>query len=1794
MEGTNRLKSVKGLAEALKKSLAYYPMTFYVGVVFVALAGIFTWLFFKYNYTLSFSSFYYWINSHSTTLIIIAALLLGVVLMASGMAYKQVSKLSQQDYLIWLQQRSTRTLFPFFVPIHDWLRLRITVYRWWHTKTFASPIHTVILIVFVIFITKNVVNNTFPRTILSPEGTGSYYYAGGYQTAWSTSNPTSYLNDNSPGDTVTSPTATFPQSYFYNNASPADITGYQFTYSFTTCSGVVVGGSKSFILEGSWDTSTWASINSGTLSSSGTYTNSSITGTYRYFRLSVQDTTCNGIRLGSVSDWRNTVTTPASKYWWTGNSYKSAWSTSTPTPKLNDASPGDTTTYVGDANPELTAFYDNGSQATLTDYQFTTISLTCNNSGFYFEGSNNTSNWTMIDSGVNDDCTNGYGTHTLSSLSSSFRYYRLSITDLFSQPAGEYLGDWRMTFDAVPAADHLVVTGTSPVNAGSPFSVTVTAKDSGGSTVTGYTGTVHFTSTDGAATLPSNYTFVGGDNGVHTFTNGVTLHTVGTQTVTATDTITGSITGTSGNITVNAVANSIDFNYTDTFNTSIDSVRWNQASPNLATVSSGRVMAQATSAPTASSGIKSQGIWTMSGNFDIQVDFDNTSQPTPSSERVEAFFQIFDSANNTYSIGNQKLPDGSFSYACWNEPLGVGGSSCGRVDNSTSSGKLRLVRSSSTITAYYWTGSWTLVGTISGASTSEMSVDIYTNNNVTTGVVPLAYFDNFIINSGTVAKAATAGTAFTTEVAVKDASGNIDTSYTGTIHFTSNDSQAILPSNYTFTGGDAGVHTFTNGMTLKTAGTKTLTATDVGNGALTYTENVDVAPASASSISLGYNYNDTFDTSIDSQRWSSSKFVNPGVNTVGVDTGRLKATATGINNNVWSGAGVTSQNFHGDFDIQADYDDSNQPINTQIESELRMYGSSYAYGVQHLSEADGTHNYAGWTTQGATGGTGFTGLVSTTDTSGKMRIARVGSTITIYDWNGSSWNTIGNKTNVDTSDMHLLMFTAIYHNNGVTATAYFDNFTINSGTIYPAFAAGSPFSTTATAYDAYGNIATGYTGTVHFTSSDGQAALPTDYTFVGGDAGVHTLTNGVTLFTSGVQSITATDATHSLTGAWNNITITAGPASTIVLSGITTPIAAGSNSNAIVTARDTYGNIATSYTGTVHFTSSDGQATLPADYTFVGGDAGTHTFTGEVVLKTAGSQTVTSTDTINSALTSTQNVTVTAGSAAQIIMTTVSTATVGTPFSAILLIKDAYNNVATNYVGTVHFTSTDSQATLPSNYTFTGADAGTHSFSSAITLRTSGSKTLTVAEVSPGTLSATATIAVAALPVTNPPVPNLTLTFVPASVTTGLPFSATVVAKDSSGTILTSYTGTVHFTSSDSQATLPASYTYNSGDSGVHVFTNGFALVDVGNSTLTVIDSGNNISAMVTVAVVATGEPLPIPGTVTSPPSVTPPTTTSPTTPGRIAVYNSQPNLQKAADITSVVSSAVAIASFAPAASAATTILTTSVLQGASIFNLPFLGLARRRKKKKWGVVENKLTGLPLAGVFVELWNLDNPELLGKTMTDTSGQFAFLVSEPGRFYLRVDNPLYDAYHSLTITITDPRTEIVKAEILLMPIESILQNRLHRAQKLIKITEFLYYLNWPLLIIGTFLTALTLYNKVTIFGVVMAVIYGGMWLMKILEARYDRPFGVVTDIYNESPQPLSVVQLTKQRTDGPEIVRSTITDSRGRFLFVVKKSKYSLTAAKNGYDPSEKVISGEDINIDVKLKKNQPDTESSTF
>src|SRR5204862_1247558 len=122
---------------------------------------------------------------------------------------------------------------------------------------------------------------------------------------------------------------------------------------------------------------------------------------------------------------------------------------------------------------------------------------------------------------------------------------------------------------------------------------------------------------------------------------------------------------------------------------------------------------------------------------------------------------------------------------------------------------------------------------------------------------------------------------------------------------------------------------------------------------------------------------------------------------------------------------------------------------------------------------------------------------------------------------------------------------------------------------------------------------------------------------------------------------------------------------------------AGSSFNATLTARDAHDNVATGYTGTVHFTSTDGQASLPADTAFAPADAGVKSFA--VTLKTAGSQTVAATDTVTSSVTGNAAVTVNpaAVSASTSTVSASPTSRVAddsTTSTVTVTLKDAYGN----------------------------------------------------------------------------------------------------------------------------------------------------------------------------------------------------------------------------------------------------------------------------------------------------------------------------------------------------------------------------------------------------------------------------------------------------------------------------------------------------------------------------------------
>jgi len=180
-----------------------------------------------------------------------------------------------------------------------------------------------------------------------------------------------------------------------------------------------------------------------------------------------------------------------------------------------------------------------------------------------------------------------------------------------------------------------------------------------------------------------------------------------------------------------------------------------------------------------------------------------------------------------------------------------------------------------------------------------------------------------------------------------------------------------------------------------------------------------------------------------------------------------------------------------------------------------------------------------------------------------------------------------------------------------------------------------------------------------------------------------------------------------------------------------TPQVIGTSFSITVSALDASNNVVSAYAGMLHFSSSDPLAVLPHNSPLANG-----TGTFPVTLKTAPAATVKVTDTTKGSISGTSNsIQVSAPAATRFSVSAVSSASSGTPFNFTVTALDASNNTVTTYAGTVRFTSTDGQATLPPNSALTN---GTGNFSAA--LKSTGNQSITATDIVTASITGTSNL----------------------------------------------------------------------------------------------------------------------------------------------------------------------------------------------------------------------------------------------------------------------------------------------------------------------------------------------------------------------------------------------------------------------------------------------------------------------
>ena len=389
--------------------------------------------------------------------------------------------------------------------------------------------------------------------------------------------------------------------------------------------------------------------------------------------------------------------------------------------------------------------------------------------------------------------------------------------------------------------------------------------------------------------------------------------------------------------------------------------------------------------------------------------------------------------------------------------------------------------------------------------------------------------------------------------------------------------------------------------------------------------------------------------------------------------------------------------------------------------------------------------------------------------------------------------------------------------------------------------AGAANNLTITARDAYGNVATAYTGSKNLAfsgasaSPSGKAATvanssgtatnfgsTTAIGFTAGVATVSTTKNGVMrLYKSGEASIAVTDGTVT-TKTPLEVTVSPAAASKFVLTAVTTTPAAGAVDNLTTTAQDEYGNVATAYGGAKSLTFTGAAAspdgTVPTVSDSAGADvafgsptaidfsAGVATVAagknGAMKLYKIGSTSLKVSD--GSLLTPTAlTVTVAATATRFLLASSATSLTAGGSANLTITALDAYENTVTTYTGSKSLTFSGASASPSSTKPTVSNSSGTATnFGSATTISFSaGVATISTTKngvmklydaeeaaivVSDGTISNPAPVKVTVSPAATA---KLVLAAATTTPTAGASDNLTTTAQDTYGNVATAYTG---------------------------------------------------------------------------------------------------------------------------------------------------------------------------------------------------------------------------------------------------------------------------------------------------------------------------------------------------------------------------------------------------------------------
>lgn len=271
------------------------------------------------------------------------------------------------------------------------------------------------------------------------------------------------------------------------------------------------------------------------------------------------------------------------------------------------------------------------------------------------------------------------------------------------------------------------------------------------------------------------------------------------------------------------------------------------------------------------------------------------------------------------------------------------------------------------------------------------------------------------------------------------------------------------------------------------------------------------------------------------------------------------------------------------------------------------------------------------------------------------------------------------------------------------------------------------------------------------------------------------------------------------------------------------------------------------------------------------------------------------------------------------------------------------------------------------------------------------------------------------------------------------------------------------------------------------------------------------------------------------------------------------------------------------------------------LFTQPILLLFPKRRKR-WGVVYNSLSKIPVDLAIVRLFEKTTGRLVQTRVTDREGRYAFLL-QPGTYYIKITKPNFsfptyyskdkkedfkylDIYHGEEILVTEKNAMVTPN----IPIDPVEVEKAMPDRRII-LTYFSRKLQDIIAVTGIILAAgsVLISPKLWMIGILLAhcLLYG--IFKRLSKPPRPKSWGIVYEKQTRAPVGRTIARIFE--TEYNKLLETQITDGRGRYSFLVGNNIYYVTFYKPGFQPKRtealdlrKVERGAAVGLDVAIEK----------